>query len=100
MYDESENFIFLECFLDFFFGVVIFLSVIEIVNCCIFVIIMKKFFLVFICIVLKDLFCLLKFWILILFYVFYVIGVLFVINEYNFNDISDCYLYEVKLVKI
>lgn len=73
--------------------------VIETVNCCIFVIIMKKSLSVSICTVLKDLLCLPKFWTLILFYVLYVIGASLAINEYNPNDISDCYPYEAKLVK-
>ena len=41
-YDESENSTFPECFPDSFLGAAISLSVIETVNCCIFVIIMKK----------------------------------------------------------
>lgn len=98
-YDESENSTFPECFPDSFLGAAISLSVIETVNCCIFVIIMKKSLSVSICTVLKDLLCLPKFWTLILFYVLYVIGASLAINEYNPNDISDCYPYEAKLVK-
>lgn len=87
-YDESENSTFPECFPDSFLGAA-----------CIFVIIMKKSLSVSICTVLKDLLCLPKFWTLILFYVLYVIGASLAINEYNPNDISDCYPYEAKLVK-
>ena len=93
---ESEN----STFPDSFLRAAISLSVIETVNCCIFVIIMKKSLSVSICTVLKDLLCLPKFWTLILFYVLYVIGASLAINEYNNpNDISDCYPYEAKLVK-
>ena len=93
---ESEN----STFPDSFLRAAISLSVIETVNCCIFVIIMKKSLSVSICTVLRDLLCLPKFWTLILFYVLYVIGASLAINEYNNpNDISDCYPYEAKLVK-
>ena len=97
-YDESENSTFPECFPDSFLGAAISLSVIETVNCCIFVIIMKKSLSVSICTVLKDLLCLPKFWTLILFYVLYVIGDSLAINEYK-PLYRDCSIYEAKLVK-
>lgn len=97
-YDESENSTFPDCFPDSFLGAAISLSVIETVNCCIFVIIMKKSLSVSICTVLKDLLCLPKFWTLILFYVLYVIGDSLAINEYKPLS-SDCNPYEAKLVK-
>lgn len=97
-YDESENSTFPECFPDSFLGAAISLSVIETVNCCIFVVIMKKSLSVSICTVLKDLLCLPKFWTLILFYVLYVIGDSLAINEYKPLS-SDCNPYEAKLVK-